>query len=672
MTPEQLAFRVRYELWNRAGLEERLRPVVEEPAKIQEHPTNKEWWAGLRDDHWFKRIRGDIRGGTAGQVIGRLLSESDQNELIERADKALEGKIRCYSRWTADYGNPVDWHRNPSKGVSWPADRHWSRIYEFGAQGGDIKDIWELNRFPHLYDWCRAYALNNESRWPRAFAQQLKSWEEANPYRGGANWASGQELAIRLLSWCFAVAAFGDDEAFTTPDFERFLGLTYRHAVHIEEQIDFARLASHNNHLIGEALALYAVGTLFPFFNEAERWKNLGRRLLLEDSLSQFYVDGGYCQPSPTYQRLALHYLLWAYQLMPDDDPGRAELRSTMERSGKFLASMICDETGMLPNRGANDGALFTPWTACDYTDFRPLLSALRYATTKTKAFDEGKWDEESFWFFGSRALDSDISAFERDRTSFSTTGVHILRRGQCDFATFRCGTLQDRFAQADQLHVDIFWKGLNIAQDGGSYRYNQELDFHDWFMGTSSHNTVSVDGRDQMLRVRRFKWLNMPTARAWPCGEDAIRGFHDGYKDRGVMHHRTLRMVDDGWDIVDDIEVEGVEKNLALHWLLCDGSHSVEQIGDDVFQLEIETAKGVVELLLTYESTGADDKSEMLVEFDIERAKEPPEPKGWISRYYGERAPALSAILSLTVSHDVRLTSSFRFSPGLEVETDQ
>src|SRR5690606_28411476 len=63
--------------------------------------------------------------------------------------------------------------------------------------------------------------------------------------------------------------------------------------------------------------------------------------------------------------------------------------------------------------------------------------------------------------------------------------------------------------AQADNLHLDVWYKGENLLFDGGSYKYNTDAKTLKYFMGTESHNTVMLDDHDQMLKGSRFIWYN-------------------------------------------------------------------------------------------------------------------------------------------------------------------
>src|SRR5690554_2096545 len=674
----KFAYRVWFEVGNRSGLREKIesgRVRAFEPAALDFDA----WWESLGREHWFRQIRRDVESGVAREQLRGWLGKDGEAELLKQAEDALGGQIVCFSRWSADYAASgddvsdrvtakIDWHLNPRNGERWPLEAS-TRVLSHAARCGDVKYTWEINRFPHLYAWVRAYTLTGDSKWVRAFCEQLADWEEANPYREGVNWSSGQELAIRLMAWCFAVAAMGADNAFTDVDFERFQRLSYQHAEHIDANIEYARLAVHNNHLIGEALGLYLVGSLFPEFGRAKKWVKKGKKLLLEDSLDQFFEDGGYCQSSHTYHRLALHYYLWAFRLGAfEDEPRRVELKRLLGRSAEYLEQFVNEADGRLPNWGANDGALLNPWTACDFGDFRPLLTALRYLGHGKRSFEGGAWDEELFWFFGRDALEAPVSPVARESRSFGTSGLHTLRKGGDDFAVFRCGSVIDRFGQADQLHVDIWHRGKNIAIDGGSYCYNDELAFHRWFMGSASHNTVTVDGLDQMLLYRRFKWLYWTQAESDGVAHRAVEGLHRGYEKLGVTHRRQVSALADGWRVMDTMERTDSElRTFRLHWLL--GGDVVSPVYDSELRqwsarFDVDGVCGTLRVEATDQASGRSTLPERACAVQCSVAEPEPssEVAGWHARYYGERLPASSVSVEIETRRAIRFASHFKF----------
>src|SRR6185437_12374532 len=95
-------------------------------------------------------------------------------------------------------------------------------------------------------------------------------------------------------------------------------------------------------------------------------------------------------------------------------------------------------------------------------------------------------------------------------------------------------------------------------------------------FARTFIHNTVTVNGRDQMRRAGRFLWLDWAQAFG-ECQVDcngayaSFSGEHDGYKRLGITHRRTVRWLrHTGWVIIDDLLGPGTH-DLRLHWLTPD-----------------------------------------------------------------------------------------------------
>ncbi len=100
--------------------------------------------------------------------------------------------------------------------------------------------------------------------------------------------------------------------------------------------------------------------------------------------------------------------------------------------------------------------------------------------------------------------------------------------------------------SHADQLHVDLWWRSLNVAQDAGTYLYNADPPWDNNLTTAQVHNTVTVNGRDQFTRAGRFLYLDWFNAyrrgilEADPAILQRTRGRHWGYWRMGVRHART------------------------------------------------------------------------------------------------------------------------------------
>ena len=115
------------------------------------------------------------------------------------------------------------------------------------------------------------------------------------------------------------------------------------------------------------------------------------------------------------------------------------------------------------------------------------------------------------------------------------------------DWAALRAVQFRSRPAHADQLHVDIWHKGVNIALDPGTFRYNAPPPWENGLAGTSVHNTLTINGQDQMTRAGKFLWLDWAQAQVERCSPQEISAHHNGYRHLGLLHHRSLRPGDHG-----------------------------------------------------------------------------------------------------------------------------
>jgi hypothetical protein len=606
---------------------------------------------------------------------------------IEEANKLLNGELKYFSHEYRKTGFPPVWHAGGQK--------HWSQISDdhviarralalpdsipFGDEAipmseeaasaknksasqryGDIKFIWEPNRFAFVYTLVRAYAATQDEKYPQAFWQLIQDWADNNPPNTGANWKDGQEIALRLMAWTFGFYAFIQSPS-TTPEYiAQFTQLVAAQAERIHANIDYA-ISTRSNHTISEAFGLWMVGLLFPELKDAEKYFNLGKRLLEEEAAKQIFPDGSYAMYSLNYHRFILHLYLYAIRLADiNHSPFSDSLRQSITNSINYLSHLIDPATGQMPVYGSNDGALVLPLNNCDFTDYRPLLQLGSVITTGKPMFDSGDWDEDVYWLCGMSPLSQRERARvkENPQSTFPHGGTFILRNTN-SHAILRCTDFTSRPSHADQLHMDLWMNGHNIAIDAGTYLYSGEGIWRNGLARTSAHNTVTVDNKDQMTMVSRFTWTNWAKARVLKQTDNLWQGEHDGYKP--IRHKRTVMALEgDRWLVIDDLNATE-SHHYSLHWLLGDGKHAVEEL----------TPQGLAPakfLLLNY-LTSHLPNSKILIQsgvmegeakFSIVRA-DPNSTRGWRSRYYGHKEPAISLQLEAD-QPNVRFYTFFGF----------
>jgi hypothetical protein len=626
--PRGSLFRAGWELRDRCGL---LR--VGREARTEAHSVPAAWTNRLPFADPLA-VADAMRDTIGADAVKRLTAT---------ARDALRGRLLCFGRWTADFGDPIDWHLNPRTGRRWVADGMWSPALAADADAGDIKVSWEAARFQHAYYIARAaaFAPRDAEHYARLLAAQMHGFAAANPFGEGVHGSSGQEVAIRLLAWLFALDTLcirHGAAASTTTVVEKALLAGGRL---IAARIDYARIAVRNNHLISEALGLFAIGALMRDSTNARAWAEMGRTILDEEADRQFYRDGGYIQQSHNYHRAVLMQLLWACAFAKAmGSPPSASWLKAMDRSLDFLVAHQNPTDGRLPNYGGNDGAMPGIFSNCDFADFRPVLQTVSLAVRRERIFDRGPWDEMPAWFFGPAILDEPLRRADRKSVAFNTTGYQVLRGADPEcFSAFRCGSLVERFSQIDMLHLDVWWRGMNVLVDPGSYQYNAAPRWHEHFIRTASHNTVVVDGRDQMLHRRQFKVLYWTKAQLLAFEDHPTwalcSGEHYGYRRHtgACVHRRSVLFVkDDLWIVIDCVVGEG-EHDVRLHWLGGEFPWA-----HDGATLKLDTPRGKFSVA-AFDVNGTPAASTV-----VAGADDP--PRGWMSRYYGEKVAVPSYVV--------------------------
>jgi hypothetical protein len=207
-----------------------------------------------------------------------LLSKiTDVSGIILSADEVVKGNIKYFFKDRLPVKKPVDWHINPFNGARWPADVHWCDLSSFNKERGDIKSVWELSRFSWAYELVRAYLVAGDAKYAEVFWELFEHWLRNNQPNRGANWKCGQECAIRVMAWCFALFGLRQASCTTEDRIKKMLLALVIHGKRIENFLSDA-IRQKTNHAITQAAALYTIGTLFPFFARSSQWRRLGKK----------------------------------------------------------------------------------------------------------------------------------------------------------------------------------------------------------------------------------------------------------------------------------------------------------------------------------------------------------------------------------------------------------
>jgi len=507
-----------------------------------------------------------------------------EREILENADRILSGQFDLLGYFGLSFGDPIDWHLEPLAAKSAPLI-HWSSLDYLNAESvGDKKIIWELNRHQYFGLLGMAYWLTSDEKYAEVFKNHLLAWMDQNPPKKGINWASSLEIALRSISWLWAFQFFKDTPALDSDTFKRALKFLYLNARHLETYL--STYFSPNTHLTGEALGLFYLGTMLPEFREASRWKQKGRKILLDQLEFHVKPDGVYFEQTSYYHRYTADFYthfsilsrLNGEHLLKDVDSALQALLDHM--------MFVTRPDGTTSFWGDDDGGRLLKLDRRPPNDFRSALStgALLFERGDYK-FVAGELAEESFWLLGPEsAAEFDqlkASAPAKLSMGFSDGGYYVMRDGwskDANYLFFDCGphgTLNCGHAHADALSFDLAANGSTVLIDPGTFTYTGSQELRDWFRSSTAHNTLTLDGESSSVPLGPFSWKSIANCRTskWLTTNrfDFISGSHDGYQrlNKPAGQSREIFFLKNGyWILRDQITSEGIHNaDLWFHF---------------------------------------------------------------------------------------------------------
>jgi heparinase II/III-like protein len=509
-TPREIAFRLKQELTN-ARLY--LRPPQlgrkeATPSPLPSLPDPKTVVAGLRDSAF-------------------------EAEVAALAQSILQHRFPLLGT-TVETGPRINWRRD--NGNAKETDlRYFRRIaYLDPVVSGDHKAIWELNRHQHLVLLAQAYCFSDDQSLVDELILQLESWFAQNPFQAGINWASALEVAFRALSWIWIYHLVGHrfQPAFRT----RFLEHLNRHGLHIENNLSY--YFSPNTHLLGEAVSLHALGTLFPQLPRARRWERLGAKIVEQEMQRQVRADGGHFEQSTYYHVYALDMFLF-HAILKAPAP---QYRDKLVRMAEFLHALL-GPARRLPFFGDDDGGrFFHPFGQHDQFGRATIATCSQFLHRSDWQYEPADLAEQSAWWLGNREGAAPVAG-QWTSQLFPDTGIAVLSHEDIhivvDAGPF--GPWGSGHSHSDTLSLTVRVGVRDILIDPGTYTYT-ETSTREAFRGSAAHNTIKIDGGDQAIPVNPFRWRDQPAVRIlnWETNpaQDRIEA---ECQYRGFTHRRTV-----------------------------------------------------------------------------------------------------------------------------------
>jgi len=535
-TPREIAFRLKQEFTNAY--------LCARPPKI-----------GL--DNFAPRLTLPDTAEIADKLTGTRFAQ----EVVALAEQIRQHRFPILGL-TIETGPEIHWRTDYLSGIETRLDYFRTIPYLDAAQAGDHKVIWELNRQQHLVILAQAYLFTGDRANLDEIQTQLESWFAANPFHRGINWASALEVAFRALSWIWVWHLVGPN---LPSEFRpSWLSELYRHGVHLENNLSF--YFSPNTHLLGEALALHALGLFFASLPKGGRWEQLGGQVMREQMERQVHGDGSHFEQSTYYHVYALDmFLLHAILAKPD-----RSYMDKLERMAEYLDTLL-GPARVLSFIGDDDGGrLFHPYGKRDRFGRATMATASMVLDRRDLQRDFDDLHEQAIWWLGAGVVPHEPGAGKRVSRLFSDAGVAVMVSEDVqvivDAGPFGPGGAGH--SHADTLGIVVRCGDDEILIDPGTYTYVGDPKWRDWFRGTEAHNTVRIDGLNQAVVAGPFRWANRPEVTILSWKTNAERDLLEAEcRYMGFIHRRRVEFQKPEVIIIVD-EIKGPS-----------GDHDVEQL---------------------------------------------------------------------------------------------
>lgn len=440
----------------------------------------------------------------------------------KRADQTIENIFtfnnQCYS-----FSENFDWKVNPSQDIEW---------------------LILLHKFYYAKDLSAAYAYSGDEKYAKKWVSLILSWIENVP----DGFINSQVTGRRLQQWVLSYRYFIPNAVsanISASFLIHFLKSIHSQTIYLSEH-----LTPEGNHRTIELYAIFLVAVLFPELQNMAELLCFAKVEILKNMQDDLLSDGVQRELSPDYHHTVLkNYLKIREIALLNQIPLPIECDRLIKKALAF--SLYAHKPdGFLP--AISDG---------DSNSYRSLLEkAYRY------------YPDENLRYVFSQGKEG-IAPPHRSK-GFRESGYYILRSDwnaqpykEAFYLFFDCAPLGDgSHGHYDLLNFEMAAYGHTLIVDPGRYTYSEKSDDGiNWrriFKGTAYHNTITVDGKDQMPYRKGAPLVPgpKPVLKSFETavGFDYIAGAVIS-NEYPVIHERHLFFLHaEYWIVIDRLKAEG------------------------------------------------------------------------------------------------------------------
>ena len=495
----------------------------------------------------------------------------------------LAGRWKAFGHVPLQVDQPPRWHLDYLVGEDFFNPKPSFQLdHRKQARVGDIKLIWEPNRWNQLVRLALGAYLLNDQNAANTCQSWLADWQKNNRPYTGLNWTSGLETGLRLLQLVW-IDSLIQASGFAQPQWAALCrDLAGPHAHYTWRYCSFG--SSANNHLIGELAGLVLALARWPELEKISTTLDALHPRLEKEILLQFDSDGNNRE-----QALGYHLFSWEFCWQAKvalEGVGRTvsdAATKRLELAGRFYGDFKV--AGDSWDFGDSDNAFVSPFFL-DETQ----------ASNEWRAWFRGEQSLALSWWWGSSFNKGSAQISPTDRV-LTQAGYAISHNGQAvlRFDASQLGYLAtSAHGHLDALHVSLWHGDQAIVIDPGTGAYYHDSTIRDYLASWEAHNGPHYLDESLPRRLGTFLWAD---AHPSPILRAEKTPLHSLVGELTIGNRKTRRTISEiengsGWIVVDEGSDEGC---LVVIWKFAPGIR-VEAISRNFYRLHLRDRRFIIE----------------------------------------------------------------------------
>lgn len=467
----------------------------------------------------------------------------------DKIDRILENSF-SFNEETYRFTGNVDWLNNPSTDIEWSI---------------------MLHKFYYAVGLGIAFQGTGDSRYAEKWMELTLSWIDNVP----VDFLSSDVTGRRIQNWIFAHYYFVSEcrAGQVSPDFYlAFLGSIHEQVCYLIQHLTPAR-----NHRTLELYTIFLAAVVFPELKGADSWLAFSIDELLLNIQTDILDDGVHCELSTDYHHIVLRNFLAVRRLAQMNNISLPQAFDDRLKKALEFSIHVHKPDGVIPSLSDGDTGCYLSLLGQGYELYG--CETMRYVATQGK---------------------DGLPPLNRCK-AFPKGGYYIMRSGWGNstspyqderYLAFDCGDLgAGNHGHLDLLSFEMAAYGQPLVVDPGRFTYDEsgEINWRVLFRGTRYHNTVLVDGKDQ-IRYESHKHKYKITGRQPDYklnafisrpGFDYLHGMAKSHEYPAIHERKILFVNGEYWLICDILRSNDVHRYDQLFHLSAAAHNKVSLSSD-------------------------------------------------------------------------------------------